>query len=217
VLAEAEPYYHTGGFRADGMARGKALHAPLMAAFERFAETERALRRLVAARREELDRQILAGPARPAVKAVTALRMRAREAVALVDVPMAELASVDVVRLTDALEALTRAHAEAVSAAAAEHPPLDLAQVGKAAVDLEGQLGNVRHRLGGQGWTPAEQVYLADRLTQWMAPGSPGAVVKAHNGFTAALTAFERSHLDLLGPAVELDTILPPPGPQRWE
>lgn len=206
-IQDATPYYEQERWRDDAFARGRALHAPLMTAFDNFVAADRALARVVDARLDAIDDAATdrLGP-NPSSEALLRRVLRsargAMQTIAKVeerpdgqlDGPLAELDT----RLRD-LAATTDALAKW------EHDRLAPDAEGldgfvDAARDLEGSVRQVATRIRNH--EPLGDTYAAwcGSSSGWMVEGCPDQVLRAYETLVDDVNRSDRLRPTLLSP-----------------
>ncbi|HTU61259.1 MAG TPA: protein kinase, partial [Polyangiales bacterium] len=178
---KADRYYEQQDYKDDEMRLGQSMHRPLLAAFQAFAESERALRSALTTRRAQRDGVLLASSSPGPERAVHELRLKAQALSELGLVTPEQLRTLSSEHFKQVLEA----YGSALDALEASRAAQDLVSYARALQETGKKL---LRRLGPKpGWSQSDRAHLDDRLAGWTVDGSPYRVAHDAEALTDAL------------------------------
>jgi serine/threonine-protein kinase len=199
--AAAAAYYAPENWKDDGMAKGKAMHAPLTAAFEAFIAAHRKLMVLVEEQADRRDQAAVADGARNDLpNRVARLRLESRKLARAANVPWRQLVSIDRTEFEGQIDRIKRALAN-LQAAAADNNGEVSRLVGQGNGFVNAAIQMKRHLGARPGWSDSDRTSLDNHLTQWMVYGSPSAVLTAYNSLVTDLNQAK------LAPGIEAEQV----------
>jgi hypothetical protein len=184
LVKEADGYYSQGDYKDDKMAKGKAMHAPLMAAWDTFEAAQDRLSDTVDRMQDKLQLEELAAieksEGRKTRYFTLALMMKAKT---LLNAEGAgEEKAFDVSKVTPALEAFGSAvkDLEAYGDAHAEEKAGSMFLTSARSLLKTGKelMRRVRDKVP---YEDGEKMMLANSLSGWMVEGSPPALIHHYN------------------------------------
>ncbi len=181
---KADRYYEQQDYKGDAMRLGQSMHGALLAAFQAFGASERALRSLLAARRAERDHVLLASLSPGPERAFHELRLKAQALAELGLCSPEQMHTLSSESFRQALEA----YGSALDQLEANRAAKDLIADARA---LEETGKKFLRKLGPKpGWSHSDRLKLDDRAAGWMVDGSPHQL--AHDAGTL-IVAMNRS------------------------
>lgn len=208
-IGDAAPYYELNRYQDDNFGRGRAMHAPLMTAFDTFIAADHALVPLVEARIDRLDdaatdRLSNQPPSTEAVlrrmirsaRGTMATLSRVHETPAgQIEGPLPEIET----RMRDlaaATDALARWERERLA------PDVDgLDRIVDAGRALEGAMRNVAHLVRSREPLSDTNAAWCGTSSGWMVEGCPDKVIEAYEDFVDAVNMDDRVRPHLIRPA----------------
>lgn len=185
LLKEADDYYTQENYKDDRMAKGRALHPRLVAAWNAFAVADQTLRHEVEAVN---DRRALAELAeieksegRKARYYVQALMIDAKRVIRTQESNKPDLAA-----LTQALAAYEEALKGAEQASGAGGPKLGSFFMGNAKAFLVTGKQLMRRMRDRVPYSSGDRMMLANHLSGWMVEGSPPRLLRDYNQLVEA-------------------------------
>ena len=188
LLKEADDYYTQQNYKDDKMAKGKAMHAKLIAAWEAFSSADRNLRDIVQSLNDQVQLDELAamekGEGKKARWHVLNLMVRAK---ALQRAETGDQAKIDLAKVQPELEAF-EAGVKDLEAYAAANPKEKIGSffLGAAKSYLTTAKGLMRRVRDKTRYSQGEAMMLNSGSGGWMVEGSPPRLIKDYNGLIDA-------------------------------
>lgn len=188
MLKEANDYYDQKNYLDDKMAKGKAMHPKLLAAWETFGKADKNLREVVQTLNDKVqDEQIADIEKREGKKMRWHILTIMSKAKALQRVENGELAKIDLAKVTPALETF-EATVRDIEAYAAANPQEKVSSffISAAKSYLTSAKAVMRRVRDKTPYSSGDRMILSSPGGGWMVEGSPPRLLKDYNSLIDA-------------------------------